>query len=273
MIQASLSKSCRFRVGAALLYLVAAANGSDLAREAKLRDALLSQVATPNRLVLEADGREFLAVYRRASSTDTKGAVILLPGRGAHPESRMVIRLLATGLTDHGWDTLALQLPIPFGGSEPDWSAVADQAIVRITAALAFLRQRGIGKRVLLGHDFGAITLMRYLSEQAPGSSTIAAGVLVGMPIESVERKRGALGDLRKIRLPLLDLYGTQDLPEVHQPAKERALAARDARNLAYRQRVVPGADHWFTGTGSLLLRRVSAWLTSVPDRTIDNSQ
>jgi pimeloyl-ACP methyl ester carboxylesterase len=67
------------------------------------------------------------------------------------------------------------------------------------------------------------------------------------------------LAHLPKVSVPMLDLYGSEDLPQVLESSEARAAAATGAP--AYQQRVVAGADHFFEGEEEDLLRVVQAWL------------
>jgi len=58
----------------------------------------------------------------------------------------------------------------------------------------------------------------------------------------------------------LLDLYGTQDLRGVLGSTKARAASQVD--NTGYRQLAIAGADHFFRGLETTLVKRVSSWLS-----------
>lgn len=68
------------------------------------------------------------------------------------------------------------------------------------------------------------------------------------------------LAQLPHIKTPLLDLYGSEDLPEVLDSAADRAAAAGRAAG-DYSQLQVAGADHFFDGEETELLEAVNGWL------------
>jgi pimeloyl-ACP methyl ester carboxylesterase len=152
--------------------------------------------------------------------------VILLHGRGVHPASSFLDALRAD-LADAGWHTLSLQMPI----LSPDvnlaeYARTFDEAFARIEAGLAYLTGRGVKRVVLLGHSTGALTALAYAAEH-PGR--VAGVVAIGPSTEPLggTRMQPALL-LREIRnLPVLDLYGSQDLPVVLDYNRARAEAAR----------------------------------------------
>jgi hypothetical protein len=66
---------------------------------------------------------------------------------------------------------------------------------------------------------------------------------------------------LAKIRQPVLDLYGSQDLEAVIDGAEARKRQLRKAGNPGSRQDMVQGANHFFQGLNEELTRRVRSWL------------
>ncbi|SSC08632.1 hypothetical protein [bacterium endosymbiont of Bathymodiolus sp. 5 South] len=63
---------------------------------------------------------------------------------------------------------------------------------------------------------------------------------------------------LGKIRIPILDLYGVDDIEPVLKSVKERAQAAKE--NIHYTQKKV-NADHFFNDKDALLINEVGSWL------------
>ena len=66
---------------------------------------------------------------------------------------------------------------------------------------------------------------------------------------------------MAKIKLPILDLYGSRDLDTVLNAVQPRAAAMRKAKHEQYRQVEIEGADHFFVGLEDELVRRVYGWL------------
>lgn len=223
---------------------------------AEIRDALL--VGEP--LMLQADGNDFFAIYAPELSSYSRGAVILLHGRGAHPDWADVIHPLRTRLPDYGWKTLSIQLPIAAADAS-DWvyPELIPEAFGRITAAVEYLKQQGVTNIVLVGHSLGARMGIAYLAQGVPDE--LQAFVAIGLAARKDVPNDGTLGTLEKLQLPLLDIYGSKDIDAVLQSAPARVRAARLAENQAYRQRRIDGADHFFTGLDDALLAEVRAWL------------
>lgn len=239
----------------------------------------------PDRVELAAGGTPFTALYRPDRSGQPRGALVLLPDIDQHPDWPGVTGPLRRGLPEHGWDTLALQTPVPLPIRPDDQPKAREQFLdtgrKRIDAALRHLEGLGVGNVVLVGHGLGALLAADYLSSAPPG---VRGGVLIGIGAPSRELQLDSAALVGAVDRPLLDIYGSRDRPGVIAEAADRASVARrqvaghrtatyeppgednsalahPARVLAYRQIVVPGADHRFVGHEQLLLRRIRGWL------------
>ena len=99
---------------------------------------------------------------------------------------------------------------------------------------------------------------MRYM-EDVP-NTPVSALVLIGM-----QGGPGTMHDnattLERVTLPVLDLYGSEDLPGVVGFTERKAAAAGVAQNEKFRQAETDGADHFFTGLDDTLVDVVSQWL------------
>jgi pimeloyl-ACP methyl ester carboxylesterase len=168
-----------------------------------------------------------------------------------------------------GWATLSLQLPVlPDAARLEEYLAVFPEAAPRIAAAIQYLQQQGILNIALAGHGLGAAMGTQFLAAGAAGTEQVRAFVGIGMsalPGTAAHTPE----HLAKIRVPVLDLYGTRD-PAPVLSAGERAAAARAAGNGGYRQTEVMGADHSFRGLNETLVVQVSRWLTrAAPSATL----
>jgi len=235
---------------------------SDLERERRMAEQISDAILVGEPMQLEADGVAFLAIYAEAETEPAKGAVILLHGRGVHPDWPDVISPLRTELPAAGWDTLSIQLPVaaadaPSGAYEP----LIAEGPPRIQAAVDFLAEREVGTIVLLGHSLGLRMATEYLAGNP--SPEVRGLVATGMFIEpdNAELRERTLNNLRNIRIPVLDIYGSEDLEGVRASAADRLQAARQGGNPDYEQVEVPGANHFFHDRQKELTRRVEAWL------------
>ena len=247
-----------------LTVFVAAAGASDLVREGRIARGLTEELVVGEPLTLKAGDLEFFAIHTAAETAEVRGGVILLHGRGAHPEWQDVIQPLRVELPKSGWETLSLQLPLAgVDGDAWTYEQLIPEADPRIAAAVEFLRQRKIRNIVLVGHSLGARMGVHYLaSGQVP--KEVRAMVAVGLHFGPEGSPVDTAGDLAQVKLPLLDIYGSRDLDRVLAGVQARAAAARKAENRAYRQTEVIGADHRFQGMDRTLVARVRAWMEKV---------
>ena len=100
---------------------------------------------------------------------------------------------------------------------------------------------------------------MRYLSDDP--NAPVAALVLIGMQGGYERMVHDNVASLRKVRIPVLEVYGSNDLPGVRQFAARKASAAYTGQNRAYRQMMVDGANHFFDDREELLVQIVGEWL------------
>ncbi len=69
---------------------------------------------------------------------------------------------------------------------------------------------------------------------------------------------------LDAMRVPVLDLYGSDEFPAVIGKAPERRAMIEQAGHPASRQLVLPDSDHYFRDRGDALVDAVAAWLDSL---------
>ncbi len=251
----------RLNLPAVILSLLLAdmAGASDLIREHRIAEQIEDAILVGEPLKLQAGELEFMAIHTEAETDQPKGGVIILHGRGAHPDWVDVVQPLRSELPEFGWETLSLQMPVAASDAgDGAYRALVPEAFPRIEAGVRYFKDRGVANILLLGHSLGGRMAVDYVA--TGGAGEIKALVVVGLSIHKDENG-AALRSLEKIDLPILDVYGSRDLDAVYKTAKERANAARRAGNTAYRQIEVQGADHFFNGLSNTLVARVRAWI------------
>jgi pimeloyl-ACP methyl ester carboxylesterase len=245
-----------------------AASTSNLEREKNWADQIVDYLVTGEAVRLEANQVQFLALYTKptAAGNDSAPGVILLHGRGVHPAWGFIDTLRAD-LADAGWHTLSLQLPILDQDVKlSEYGKTFPEAFERIQAGIRYLQKKGVRQIVLIGHNSGAMTATAYAVEHP--KTPLAGLAVIGLTTEPLgNRYMQSTQTLEKIRLPVLDLYGSEDLPLVLNAAGARAAAAKKAGNSAYVQVRVNGANHFFTDHYPALRTRLSAWLAKLPKK------
>ncbi len=241
----------------ALLVCSASPGASDIDRERRWADDIVPSLVVGEAHWLQADGQAFLAIYAE-SSGQPQGGVILVHGMGIHPDWPDVVHPLRVTLPDHGWATLSLQMPIA-GNNAPfyEYAALFAEVPARIEAGIAFFKEQGITNIALVGHSLGAMMGLYYLAGQA--NPQIRAFAAVGLSVPRDDPQIDVIDWLGKLNMPVLDLYGEQDMDAVKNTAKARKGAARRAKR--YEQVEIPAANHFFHGLDDVLIKRVRSWL------------
>lgn len=232
-----------------LVLLLLAGNvwAADYAREKKWADEVVPGVVVGDAVYQEqANGHRFLTLYTVAK--DPKAALIIVHGLGIHPDWGL-IGVLRSQLADRGYTTLSVQMPVLDSAAKVSaYPATFPDASQRLQLAVDFLKAKGYSKIAIVSHSMGSRMSDAYLA--AKPDAAVKAWVAIGMPIAA---------DYRKVNVPVLDLYGQNDLPEVLNAAAARkaGLQAKPGSE----QIVAPHADHFFTDRDALLVDSVTRYL------------
>ncbi|MFV1997272.1 MAG: DUF3530 family protein [Acidiferrobacterales bacterium] len=239
------------------------AQASDLAKEKRWANQIVDEIFVGEAVWLKADDRKFLGIYAESTTKNPRGAAIILHGVGAHPNWADVIYPLRTRLPESGWDTLSLQMPVlPNDANYKEYIPLFPKIAPRINAGISFLKKRGTKNIVLIGHSMGATMAGYYVAtnREAGIQKLVAIGATGNL---FKHPKLDYIQSLKKIKIPVLDLSGTEDLPGVVQTKLLKAKTAKAAGNKQYRQIEISGANHFLVGKEDELVREVSNWLKS----------
>ena len=230
----------------------------DYEREARLAEQIVDMILDGDPVWLEADQREFLSIYTEAD--DSRAGVLILHGRGFHPDWADAINPLRVGLVERGYSTLALQMPVLEKDAKYyDYTSVFGFAHARIEAGLRFLRENGHRKVILLAHSCGVHMAMDWIGEN--GDDSINAYVGLGMGATDYGQPMRKPLPLAQMQVAVLDLYGTDEFPAVLRGASERQAMLEAGGHAQSRQMVLPQANHYFTDQGDALVEVVADWL------------
>jgi predicted alpha/beta-hydrolase family hydrolase len=230
----------------ALCLSLAAQAASDYAREQKWADEVLPSVLVGDPVYLQqANGHKFLGLY-----TPVKGAkagVVVVHGIGVHPDWGL-ISLLRQGLAEAGYATLSIQMPILAADAKAEqYPPTFDEAAERLKLAVAALKSKGYAKVAIVSHSLGCRMTYHYLAKD--GAAPVGAWAMLSTP---------APDDLSALKLPILDLYGENDLPQVVGNAAQRGKGLVQKGSVQQR---MPGADHFFEGKDAAFLKAVRDYL------------
>ena len=235
---------------------------SDLAKEKRWADQVVEAIIDGEAVWLNDGKNDFLSIYTEAEE-DKSRAVIVMHGTGIHPDWQQVVQPLRVALTGHNWNTLSIQMPVlPNEADYPDYAPLYDEVAPRIDAAIQYLKNKGAKNIVLIGHSQGSSMTAYYLATSKP---TVNGFIAIGMGAFATDPRMDSIKALEKIQLPVLDLYGSEDLENILASVNERAAAAKIAGNKNYTQTQITG-NHFFDGQEDTLVKTVAEWLEKLSD-------
>ena len=207
---------------------------------------------------------EFMAIDMEPDE-EPRGAVILLHGRGYHSDWADVINPVRVTLAEEGWRTLSLQMPVLEKDAKYyDYVPLFDDAHPRIEAAIAYLKAQGIEDIVLFSHSCGVHMAMDWVRHNGDGK--ISAFIGAGMGATDYQQKMAEPFPLDDMKVPVLDIYGSDEFNGVLRMAPGRLEAIKKANNPRSSQQVVEGANHYFNteAQSEALAEAVSIWLDTL---------
>lgn len=221
---------------------------ADYAREQRWADEIAPAILVGEPVQLELkSGRKFLAIW--APNSKAHAGVIVVHGLGVHPDWGL-INPLRSQLLEQGYATLSVQMPVLEARAGADkYPPLFPQAAERLTAAVAFLRAKGMKKVAIVSHSMGSRMTNYFLNHAAGGRIDTWVAISLSGEFTAPET----------FKAPVLDLYGEMDLPAVLNDAAKRAAAIKSVRGSGQLQ--VAGADHFFAGMENELVRQARLFL------------
>jgi pimeloyl-ACP methyl ester carboxylesterase len=234
-------------------------NASDIAKEKRWADQIVDSIMVGDAQWLSTGKHKFLGIYAENENAKEAGAVIIMHGIGIHPNWDTIIHPLRSELPASGWHTLSIQMPILKNEADfKDYIPLFPEVAPRISAAISFLKGKGISNIILIGHSLGATMGAHYMAGKV--DKAVVAYVSIGAS-GGHDSDVDYLKSLSKIKHPVLELFGSDDLPGVIKTAKLKAKTAREAGITDYTQIKVDGADHFFAGKNDELVKPVKNWI------------
>jgi pimeloyl-ACP methyl ester carboxylesterase len=226
-----------------------AADGmADYAREKKWADEVVPGLVVGDPVYLQTPRghHKFLTLFTPAPDTDK--AAIVVHGLGIHPDWGMV-GTLRTELADRGFTTLSIQMPILAADARGEaYPPTFPEAAERIGEAVEFLKAKGYKHLAIVSHSMGSRMSLVYLSGKP--DPAVRSWASLGISV----------GDYAALKMPVLDLYGDNDLPPVLANAGKRKQSFVAAGS---RQVMIGRADHFFTGREGEMVEAVTDFLNA----------
>ena len=245
-----------FVVSACCLAQTAHPAQPDYAREKRWAEEIAPAIVVgdPVTLALKS-GHKFLAIHApNVTKAKARAGVIVVHGMGTHPDWGL-INPLRSQLAEQGYATLSVQMPVLASDAQADlYPALFPEAAERLHAAVGYLQEKGHRKIAIVSHSLGSRMVNHFLAavHDRGGAGAINAWVSVGI-------SSGVYLQAETFTAPVLDIYGDKGFPVVMQNAALRAEAIKRVRGSA--QISVAGADHYFNGMESELVRHVKRFL------------
>ena len=238
-----------------LLMLAAPVAASDLEKEQRWREQVEDSIMDGEAVDLVVEGRKIFAIYMEAEDGSDKG-MIVVHGTGIHPNWQQVVQPIRVEMAAHGWNTLSIQMPILHNEAQyEEYVALYPEVPPRLSAAEAFLKDRGIQTLLIAAHSQGATMSSYYLSRHP---SDVKGLIAIGMGATQKDSHINSAQSLKKITIPVLDLYGDGDLPGVLDTVDARTESS--AHNAQYSQQMIKDANHFFDGMDDELVSAVAGW-------------
>jgi pimeloyl-ACP methyl ester carboxylesterase len=238
-----------------LLVLSFRSFSQDYEKEKRWADDILPTLMVGDAVWLQQkNGHRFLTLFidRKESS---KGAVIIAHGRGWSPDFELY-GTLRTRLAEQGYSTLSIQLPVlPSTAILGLYVPLYPDARERFQLAVDFLKAKGYRNIGIVSHSLGATMANQYLIRTE--DTSVRAWVFIGI-LQGLE-------EMYRIKIPTLDVYGSNDWTVTMWGAPEREKQLREHPGSG--QVMVPGAKHFFEGKEDELIRIVTSFL----DKTFKN--
>jgi len=253
-----------FHVGFCCLISQMSWAGADIAREQRQAEQIVDAILDGEPISLQAGKQAFLGIYTTADQP--QGSVLILHGRGIHPDWPDLINPLRIGLIEHGWNTLAIQMPVLAKTAKyNDYVAIFPEAIPRIEAAIRYLRQHSPGPILLAAHSCGTHMVQHWLHQRGTAATATFDGYIgIGMGATDYQQPMQEPFALAKIPTPILDIYAEHDYPAVLRTAPERLRLIQQAGHPQSKQQIIPDAAHEFRDQGEPLVQAVATWLATL---------
>ncbi len=236
---------------------------SDLSKELRMREQVAEYIMDGDAVILNTGHHEFLSIYMEAEDLPAKGSIIVIHGRGFHPNWPTMVYPLRTGLSEYGWNTLAIQMPVLSNdASYYDYLKILPQSHPRIDAAIEYLKGLGAKNIILLAHSCGVYMGIDWLHGHPHAG--INAFIGIGMGPTDYGQPMPEPFPLQDISIPLLDIRGENDYPAVRRNAPRRWQNIQQAGQPKSRQIVVEQADHYFIDREDVLVEEITDWLDTL---------
>ena len=218
------------------------------------------------------------ALFKKETTGNPAGALILIHDLNQNPDWPGPIRLLRRQLPNFGWTTLSLQIATPqpraptdalratASSTTPEQISNLDLAKIKqaqqslhqqVRSAFTFLNQKGLYNIVVIAQGVHASYTASQLKDVPP--SSIAGFISLNMKPATLNETQKVAQHMSQIKAPILDL-----IPEITDQggfAQSRVTMANQNAKQNYQQYVIPSTNQAFRGIDEFLIKRIRGWL------------
>ena len=231
---------------------------ADYERERRLTDEIKTNLFDGDIVQLQAGDHEFIAIETNPE-VDAKGTVLIIHGRGLHADWPKVIYPLRTGLVDHGWRTVSVQMPVlPKGALYSQYVPLFPESTTRLDAALNYVKTTHPGTITLIAHSCGVHMSMAWLKTNP--DRALQGMIGIGMGATDAGEEMVFEYPIKALKFPLTEIIGEVDYPTVRRTAKRRTAHV----SVLYQQIELADADHYHEGVEDNLLKTAVKILDSL---------
>ncbi len=235
----------------------------DYAREQRLIEEAEAGLFDGEIVYIPTPDREVFALLSEPDDPELNGIVILLHGRGFHPDWPQVVGPLREGFTDLSIPTLSVQMPVLAKDAKYyEYLEIIPESFGRIEAAIDYLQSAGYSWIAIVAHSCSVHMTMAWIKQS--DHQGVDAYVGIGMGATDYRQPMLEPFPFERLSVPVLDLFGSEDYPAVTKAAVDRLAAIQAAGNSQSAQLVIDGADHFFEDYEDKLVAAVSKWVLSV---------
>ena len=246
-----------------LSFMMFSTQAADIEREKRLAAEIADSILDGNPVYLQDGKHKFLSIFMETEVEKPKGAVIIMHGRGYHPDWKDVAHPLRVGLPESGWHTLSIQMPVLEKDAKYyDYVSVFPESFQRIESAIKFLKKKNINNIVLIAHSCSVHMSMAWFEKT--GGKDINAYIGIGMGATDFAQHMEKPIPLDKLKIPVFDIYGSKEFSAVIKAAPLRLKMIKSTGVAQSEQRIIPDADHYFTDHGEPLLEEINDWLSKL---------
>ena len=251
-------------IGPLLIHTTAWA-GADLAREQRQAEQIIDAILDGEPITLQAEQQPFLGIETQAEG-HPRGNLLIMHGRGVHPDWADLINPLRVNLVEHGWNTLSIHMPVLAKSAQyNEYLTIFPEAIPRIEAAIRYLRQKHPGPIILIAHSCSTHMVQHWIHQRGSQATATFDGYIgIGMGATDYQQPMQESYILDKIPAPILDVYAEHDHPAVLNSAPERLCLIQQAGHPKSKQLAIPDAEHEFREQGEVITEAIATWLNTL---------